>query len=215
MCGRFTLHTPLDQVAHFFGLPMPNFNYAPSYNIAPTQKVLGITNPKSQIQLMSWGLHLKQTLVINARLETLTKRQTFRPLVNNSRCVILADGFYEWKTDSDLKQPYYITLSNRRPFGFAALFNEDTPSRCTLITMEAQGPIKELHHRMPVLLDPKQIKLWLQSTNFASLQRRLPTIALKNLIFSPVNPQVNSPKHNDPTCIEPLQPQFVQGKLFE
>lgn len=216
MCGRFTLHTPLDEVLAHLHLPSTDLEYVASYNIAPTQQVVAVAmHDQPKAVLMRWGLGERRPPIINARLESLTEKRTFRPLVENFRCLILADGFYEWQKVNSHKQPYYITLSEKQPFAFAGLYQESPEASCTIITMDARGPLQELHHRMPVILQPEQINMWLGIVPFAKLRKTILDSPEVNLVFQQVDPIVNSPRYNEPRCIEPFEHRFEQGRLFE
>lgn len=223
MCGRFTLHTPLDKILTYFGLPMGDFEYKPSYNIAPTQQVLTATptphGPNSSV--MRWGLippwrpqDKSGPPLINARLESLTEKRTFRPLVDNSRCLIMADGFYEWKMINGRKQPYYITLQDKQPFAFAGLYEKGPQPSCTIITMDSQSSIQDIHHRMPVILTPEQGRIWLGSTPFPKIRRMILGFSDTELTYYQVSPLVNSPRNDTPSCIEPLEPKHLADSLF-
>ncbi len=146
MCGRFTLHSPAALLKSRFGLSQFNFEYIPNYNIAPTQQVIAATSgsDRPSVSMMRWGGLLPpwQTSVsrplINARFETLTERKTFKHLVDDRRCLILADGFYEWRQEESGKYPVYITLKDGgEPFAFAGLWDGNPEPSCTIITIAA------------------------------------------------------------------------------
>lgn len=214
MCGRFTLHTPSNEIVKRFLLPQLPFGFNPSYNIAPTQTVLtvlassGVRTPS----LMRWGLPApwaKGTSsgppLINARLETLTEKRTFQRLVNSNRCLIVADGFYEWRKEGGTKQPIYITLDSGQLFAFAGLWqNEPTPS-CTIITQAASSLIKPIHHRMPLILTPESEELWLAPTPFVELRNRLPDQEQRRFGHHQVSTFVNSSKNNEASCISAIE----------
>lgn len=213
MCGRFTLYTPLNEVVQFFGLPKTQLVYMPSYNIAPTQDVVSVVSWESSVQLMPWGFSgIKGNRIINARLESLGTKPTFNQLVDKHRCIVLADGFFEWKTVSGKKQPYYITMANREPFAFGALYNTEESPKVTLVTTQALGSLTELHHRMPLILKVEQARQWIEYPDFIHIQKTIPQL-MQNLVFEPVNPIVNSARNDAPACIEPYKP-FIQDKLF-
>ena len=213
MCGRFTLHTPIDELLERFYLPGFDLDYSPSYNIAPTQEVLTIVSKGGERSLipMLWGLvppwqkEVKgRPPLINARLETLAEKPTFRRLVNSNRCLIVADGFYEWKSEDSRKYPVYFTLDQGKPFAFAGLWDDGPTPSCTIITQEASSVIKPVHHRMPLVLTPDTEELWLDSMPFAKLQGLLPDQEGRPFRFHRVSTMVNSPKNNDAACIVPL-----------
>ncbi|HHW72749.1 MAG TPA: SOS response-associated peptidase [Firmicutes bacterium] len=227
MCGRFTLHTPLDELAERFSLlELPfDYDYTPSYNIAPTNMVLTVLprqaglprNAAAREQaegsrmaaLLRWGLTLPwqkpgSKPLINARLETIAEKPSFRNLVNTHRCLILADGFYEWKTENGGKYPLYFTLDGGRPFAFAGLWQEgDTPS-CTIITQPAASFMQPIHDRMPLILTPETENLWLSPLSFKELAAKLPDPEERPLAYHRVSKMVNSPRNNSIECIQPV-----------
>jgi len=195
-----------------FALPELPFEYTPNYNIAPTQLVFAVL-PGEDFQarkpaLLRWGLTPSwqkpgSKPLINARLETLAQKPSFRPLVNSHRCLIIADGFYEWKTENGGKFPVYITLDGGRPFAFAGLWQEGEVPSCTIITQEAASFLQPVHDRMPVILTPKTEGLWLSSLPFVELVRELPNQEGRPFAYHRVSRLVNSPRHNSPECILP------------
>jgi len=219
MCGRFTLHTSAEKLVERFSLQELNFLYTPSYNVAPTQNVFTISsiNDSKVASLMSWGLvppWLKQGQsrppLINARLETLTEKPTFRRLINNQRCLIIADGFYEWKIDDSQKYPVYITLDEGKPFAFAGLWDDSSPNpSCTIITQEATDFIKPIHHRMPVILTPETERLWLSPIEFSEIRNQLPDQTQRPFKYHRVSTLVNSPKNNEVACTLPFEQQSL------
>ena len=210
MWGRFTLHTSADLLLSRFELPELSFEYVPNYNVAPTQEVLTVTGGNGNLRpsLMHWGLipawQGANRPLINARLETLAQRKTFSGLVDAHRCLILADGFYEWQTENSRKHPVYITLESGEPFAFAGLWEPGDEPRCTIITTAANPFIKPIHHRMPVILTPGMEKRWLSADPFRSIQAELNAMAAPDMKYFRVSTLVNSPRNNDPSCIQPL-----------
>lgn len=212
MCGRFTLHTPVEDLVERFSLPTLDFEYPPNYNVAPTQAVFTIlpAGLGRKAALLTWGLKPPWQKkgarpLINARLETLTEKPTFRGLVNSRRCLVIADGFYEWKTEGDRKHPVYITLDGGKPFAFAGLWDNPAQPSCTLITQEACSRIQPIHHRMPLILTPETEELWLSSLPFADVVQQLPDQEARSFAYYPVSTLVNSPRNNDPGCLVPLE----------
>lgn len=214
MCGRFTLSTPLLEILSRFSLAQFNFTYTPSYNIAPTQSVLTVTGQGQNniASLMRWGLlppwqkeGQKRAPLINARLETLLEKPTFRGLVNSKRCLIIGDGFYEWISDNSGKYPVYITLGQGGPFAFAGLWEAGSPQSCTIITQEANPFLKQIHHRMPVILTPETERLWLSSLPFAEIKSILAKGNEQIFSYHRVSNTVNSVKNNSRNCIEVLE----------
>jgi putative SOS response-associated peptidase YedK len=185
MCGRFTLRTPLTVLAEQFLFDLndvpPEAWPGPRFNVAPTQAVAVVRQPaareKRELALMHWGLipswakdAKMASKMINARCETLAEKPSFRTALARRRCLILADGFYEWKTEGKKKQPFCFHLAEDRPFAFAGLWEcwrgpggSDGPplESCTIVTTSANALCRELHERMPVILAPADYDLWL------------------------------------------------------
>ncbi len=218
MCGRFTLHTPVSELVERFALSKFEFDYSPQYNIAPSQSVLTVLFEKktTTVSLMRWGLVSpwqkdvsSRRPLINARLETLSEKPTFRGLINSKRCLIIADGYYEWKQEDSTKYPIYITLDQGKPFAFAALWDNEASPSCTIVTKEASPFLQSVHHRMPLILTPDTEKLWLSSMPFRELQGFLPHQEDRPFQYHRVSTFVNSPKNNDATCISPFDSTIV------
>ncbi len=226
MCGRFSLNTPSDVIARFFDLvAMPALK--PRYNIAPTQDCAVIrTDAKSgerRGDLLHWGLipsWAKDKAIgnrmINARSETAAEKPSFRAAMKKRRCIIPADGFYEWKKLEKTKQPHYIHRADGELLAFAGLWEYwknpegDPITSFTILTTGANDQIRELHDRMPVILEPEEIERWLDpafddATGVADL---LDAAADGVLAFHPVNSRVNTPKNDDASLIEPEQSLF-------
>ena len=177
MCGRFTRTATLEELQKLFGFE-ERPNLAPRTNIAPTQDI-GILrredDGKTHWREARWGLipsWAKDDSIgakmINARGETVAEKPAFRAAFARRRCLIPADGFYEWKSEEGGKQPYRITLEDGRPFAFAGLWEVWRAPRgksrldtCSSVTVEAAPAIAEIHHRMPVILEGDSFDLWL------------------------------------------------------
>lgn len=221
MCGRFTLTASGDDLAALFEIEaVPNLE--PRYNIAPTQPVAVVRlDPEGRrrvFTLMRWGLIPSWAKdigignrLINARAETLTEKPAFRTAFRRRRCLIPADGFYEWqKQTAGRKQPYFIGLPNRRPFAFAGLWEHwegadgSVLDSCTIITTEANERVRALHDRMPVILDRGDFGDWLDpATPLDRLLHLLRPYPFEMLIY-PVSTLVNAPENDRPECIVPL-----------
>jgi putative SOS response-associated peptidase YedK len=221
MCGRFALKTPPRSIQEHFNLPEA-VNLAPRYNIAPSQTVAVIRHlpEKSfrQLDLLHWGLipgWAKDMNIgykmINARGETLGQKPSFRPAFKKKRCLIVADGFFEWKQSGKGKQPIYVQLANGAVFGFAGLWESwkkpsgDTVESCTIITTSPNELLQEVHERMPVILNPEKYTTWLQnSTPEHYLQQLLVPYPAIEMEFYRVSSLMNSPKNDLPSCIRPI-----------
>jgi putative SOS response-associated peptidase YedK len=222
MCGRFTLTASTEALSQLFPL-FANIELAPRYNIAPTQNVLAVrVNPDSEeleAVRLRWGLipsWAKDTKIgatlINARAETFAEKPSFRTAFKHRHCVILADGFYEWKKlDAKTKQHYHIHLKDRRPFAFAGLWErwskgEEPTESCTILTTEANQLLRPLHERMPVILEPRSHEHWLRSPGVSD-PAAFPYLAPlpdDKLEMTAVNPVVNNARNDVPECLQPV-----------
>ena len=222
MCGRFTRKENFQQLAKLLGLRQTP-QLPPRYNIAPSQLIACVrANPESQenecVQL-KWGLvpsWAKDPSIghkmINARAETVAEKPSFRKAFQQRRCVILADGFYEWKREEKEKQPYYIHFTDNRPFVFAGIWERwetggDAPlESCAIITTGPNALMEPIHHRMPVILHPQNYADWLGSTrpDFSTLNAILQPYSAESLEAYPVSPLVNNPRHDTLLCVKPL-----------
>ena len=174
MCGRFVLHTPAPQLAEIFGVEQTPELHG-RFNIAPTQPVAvvrvireGATPGSRELVNLRWGLippwadsPAIGNRMINARAESVAEKPAFRMAFRQRRCLVLADGFYEWRNSGGKKQPYYLGLKDGKPFAFAGLWESWTApdgeviESCTIITTEANAAVEQVHSRMPVILDAK------------------------------------------------------------
>jgi putative SOS response-associated peptidase YedK len=220
MCGRYTLRTPPAQLAEFFGL-FREPDVVPRYNIAPTQQVLAIrfdehATPREPV-LLRWGLIPSWAddakignRMINARSDTVATKPAFRAAFTRRRCLIAADGYYEWRQQPDGKQPYLIGRQDNRPFAFAGLWEvwtrgEQPLESCTIITTDANEAVGTIHDRMPVILPPEDYDRWLDpSSEPKELTELLVPYQRDDLAARAVSRTVNSPRHDTPECIEPL-----------
>lgn len=176
MCGRYTLRHDIQVIAQEFHVA-PSLQPVPRYNIAPTQEVVSVLqNGDAHLELLRWGLipsWAKEESIgskmINARAETLAEKPSFKRLLRSRRCLVPADGFYEWKKERSGKIPMYITLKDGGPFAFAGLWDlwRDPDGRqirtCTLITTEPNAVVAPIHDRMPVILQPEARDMWLDN----------------------------------------------------
>jgi putative SOS response-associated peptidase YedK len=219
MCGRFTLTAEAKELAKRFGVEISASFYKvikPRYNIAPTQSVIVVGDDGGRcVKQMVWGLipsWAKDPAIgnkmINARAETLTIRPAYRVPLRKRRCLIMADGFYEWKKEGNLKQPMRIVLKNREPFGFAGLWETwKAPDggeivSCVIITTEANELVGTIHDRMPVILPRKAEDRWLDpASEVAEVLRLLKPYPASEMELYPVSRIVNAPVHDAPDCI--------------
>ncbi len=220
MCGRFTLSQPINAIASAFNIAqIPPLE--PRYNIAPTQlipSILSAPGGEKQLQMLRWGLipsWAKDAKIgaklINARAETVSEKPSFKAAFKRRRCLIIADGFYEWQRQEKKKQPYYFRLQNAQLFAFAGLWeqwkspDEDIINSCTILTTEANDLLRPIHDRMPVILESKNYGLWLDSeTQQPQLQQLLRPYQADLMTSRTVSTKVNNPKNNTPECINSL-----------
>ena len=223
MCGRFSLAAPGQLWFEIFGLSDPPA-WVPRYNIAPSQPVPAVLippdQPQAQFRLLQWGLipsWAKAPRVgaemINARAETAPTKPAFRAAFRRRRCLVLADGFYEWQRQARRKQPFYVRLHDGQPFAFAGLWEHwEGPEgaaidSCALLTTEPNALMRPLHDRMPVILDPGAYALWLDPAiqDPDTVEPLLRPYSSEAMTAYPVSSRVNNPLHDTPECIEPLR----------
>jgi putative SOS response-associated peptidase YedK len=209
----------LSLIEKTFNIDSVEAEAASSYNIAPTQNVLAVVrNGQRRLTNLHWGLvpfwakdRSIGSRLINARAETVAEKPSFRNAFKKRRCLIVADGFYEWKGEKGNKQPYYLTLPSGGPFAFAGLWeiwqgDDAAYHSCSIITTAATESVRSLHHRMPVILRPQSQDAWLDTTNqdAEQLKQILRQGFYRKLDHYAVAKRVNTVKNNDPACIEPL-----------
>jgi putative SOS response-associated peptidase YedK len=221
MCGRFTLTVdPAELTDEFQGAAFPS-QFAPRFNIAPTQPILAIPNDgRNAADFFFWGLipsWAKDPAIgnrlINARGETLGEKPAFRGAYKYKRCLILADGFYEWKSQAGAKSkiPHYVHLKTRKPFAFAGLWDEwlgpdgSSMRSCAIVTTTPNKIMAAIHNRMPVILAPGDRALWLDTAPRApdSLSHLLRPFPDDLMEAYPVSTLVNSPGNDFADCIRP------------
>ena len=225
MCGRFTLFAPGDVLARMFGVDDAQ-SLAPRYNIAPSQPVAAArVSPDSggrELTVLRWGLVPSWAKdpsagdrMINARADTVSEKPSFRSAFRRRRCLVPADGFYEWKRVAGRKQPFYVRFRDGRPFAIASLWERwegpdgSVLESCALVTTDANDIVSPIHDRMPVILAPKDYALWLDPALQAK-EALLPLLCPfppEDMTAFPVHLQVNNPKVDNPACIEPLAPR--------
>jgi len=223
MCGRFALISPVDTILETFEVDTTALDVsriAPRYNVAPTQPVLAVrstaVSDQRELTLFRWGLipswaqDMKMgARMINARSETVAEKPAFRAAFKRRRCLIPADGFYEWQKQNGGKQPLYIRLRDQRPFALAGLWevwhspDGSELETCTILTTTPNELMETIHNRMPVILDSEDYDDWLHpGTNPQTALHLLRPYPADEMIAYPVSPHVNSPAHDDPACIE-------------
>lgn len=222
MCGRFTLVAPGEAVAELFQLPLTP-TLAPRYNIAPTQPVAAVRispgTGNRELTYFNWGLIPRWakdptigSRMINARAETAAEKPSFKAAFKYRRCLVPADGFYEWQKLNGKKQPVRIQVQDGQLFAIAGLWEHwispdgSEIESCTLLTTEPNELLLQVHNRMPVILAPDDFALWLDphAQHPGEVQHLLRPYPAEEMSFYPVSTFVNDPRHEDPQCIEPL-----------
>jgi len=218
MCGRFAFYSPAEATAALFGAA-GSLEVGPRFNIAPTQDIAAVRDREQkedgrELVALRWGLvpfWAKDPAIgnrmINARAETVAEKPAFRAAYRRRRCLVLADGFYEWHRDGSVKIPWYISLASEEPFAFAGLWEhwrsketDESLESATLITTQANEFLAPLHHRMPVILDADRAERWLAGDD------ELVTTAAQDcprLRAWPVDRRVNNARNEGDDLIEP------------
>ena len=221
MCGRYILTQQLGFLAERFDFPIGDLEYRPNYNVAPSQQVLMVTDVGGhKAENVRWGLipfWAKDTKIsfkmINARAETVTTSGAFKNALKRRRCLVLADGFYEWKKEAGSKTPMRIGLRGWESFGFAGLWESwrdkesgEEVCSCTIITCPPNELMEPIHDRMPVILPERAEAAWLDPAqeDLQALQSLLAPYPVKLMTAHAVSPLVNLVKNNVPECIEPV-----------
>ena len=226
MCGRFTLKEPRRvKLAHidYFG---PD-GLIPRYNIAPSQDILTITQRDSQREaaMLQWGLipywSKEPKGIINARVETIEQKASFSDSFQKRRCLIVADGFYEWERNGKISQPYYFQLQDGRPFAFAGIWDrwksaDRLITSCAIITTTANELLAQIHHRMPVILNPESYDLWLnEDSRSADLKDLLTPFPAAEMISYTVSHDVNDTKIDTEHLVQRVDSEVgVNLRLF-
>jgi putative SOS response-associated peptidase YedK len=219
MCGRYAFFSPAEAVKRIFALDdVPELE--PRYNIAPTQSVPAVRMGEEGARafaMLHWGLVPKWAKeraignrMINARSETLAEKPSFREAFKKRRCLVLADGWYEWQVAAGGKQPWFIRRKDSRPFAFAGLWERwkdpavgSTLESCTIVTTDAAESIKKIHERMPVVLEESDWDRWMDTafSDTETLSELLKPGDPKTFEAWPVSREVNAPKNQGPALI--------------
>ncbi len=224
MCGRYILIAPGKLIAETFQLPVepelePRYNIAPSQDVHAVLRRPGVAN--RELSLLRWGLvpfWAEDTKIghkmINARAESAAEKPAFRAAYKYRRCLLPADGFYEWKREGKKKLPFLVRLRSQEPFGLAGLWEHwegahgEVVESCTILTTTPNDAVAAIHDRMPVILRPKYYEEWLDPTNHQTrkLTDFLQPYPAEDMMMYRVSAEVNSPKNDHPACIEPVDP---------
>jgi putative SOS response-associated peptidase YedK len=232
MCGRYVLATPIDELVSFFEASLGrgvNEQYRASYNVAPTDSVLGLVEEKSRGRVLDefrWGLvpswsngPTSGSKMFNARAESVATKPAYRAAFETRRLAVVADGFYEWRKDENgRRQPFYFTRADHEPIAFAGLWEVwRDPSTgnghaawlrsCTIITTDSNKEVATVHDRMPVILEPDVLERWIAPSGAArdELDALLRPADAGTLTFVPVGRRVGSVANNDPGLIAPVE----------
>jgi putative SOS response-associated peptidase YedK len=216
MCGRITLKNP-----RRINLFRPDdeivFSLVPRYNIAPTQDVLVAVEREGQREaaMFQWGLipywSKEPKGIINARVETIEEKASFKDSFERRRCLILADGFYEWERNGRVLQPYYFQLQDEAPFALAGIWDrwrtgERTITSCAIITTTANELLAKIHHRMPVIIHPESYNLWLnEDSRTTHLKELLAPFPSAEMTSYAVTRDVNDTKIDDERLLRPVE----------
>ncbi len=220
MCGRYTLKSPIEVLAKEFGITGPLPEIQPSYNVAPGREVAAVITGEDggrRLEALKWGLVPSWAKdpgigyrMINARSETAAEKPSFRKPLKDRRCLILANGFYEWRKMGNGKQPFHIKMEDEKPFAFAGLWERwerdgEEIRSCTILTTEPNDLLREVHDRMPVILPPEAQATWLdpEIRDPAPLLPLLAPYPSGAMTVYPVSRAVNSPSNDGPGCVEP------------
>jgi putative SOS response-associated peptidase YedK len=221
MCGRFTLTATPEALNQLFPSLFDGLELTPQYNVAPTQQVLAVRcRPDTALPE---AVHLRWGLVpawaddpkigyrmINARLETAREKPAFRSAFKQRRCLVLADGYYEWQKQGRLKQPFLVHMQGNKLFAFAGLWEawkggQESLESCTILTTDANDLTRAIHDRMPVIVDPAHYGAWLDVK--AASHDDFPWLGpypSDQMTAVPVSQHVNNARHNDPACLTPV-----------
>lgn len=225
MCGRFTITVSKDTLEQYlqeqFDIDASMVHYEPNYNVAPSQAVLSVIHDgeKFRVGYINWGFIPpfskpgdSSFKMINARGESVDQKPSFKEAFKSKRCLILADGFYEWNRSKKDKQPYRFSLNEPKIFSFAGLYSpyKDTSQKTVfgtlIITVDANPDIAFLHDRMPVILQNKDQKDWLiNNDNIQGLKALLKPLPIGSLNHYPVSKSINKVEFNQPNAIEKIE----------
>jgi len=220
MCGRFTITIEPAFFQQELDLGKVPAEWTPRYNVAPSQDIPVVLDKDTlDVEMLRWGLipfWAKDEKIgyrmINARSETIQEKPSFRNAFKQRRCLILADGFYEWQKQSGSapKVPFYFQLADGAPFAFAGIWEtwnptpDETVRSCTIITTEPNNLVAMAHNRMPVILDKDLMWDWLDEKPAEALQAMLAPYPAEKMRAHPVGLAVNNPKNDSEECVRPL-----------
>lgn len=216
MCGRFAQIEPVDVIAQRLQVAEVLVQHmAPRYNICPGEDIVALVQvPGKKLIEFQWGLvpywakdPSSFKPLINARVETVIQKPSFKRAFFNNRCIVLASGFYEWKKEGAKKLPYYITVEDF--FGFAGIFdsvsvNDVQVHTCAILTTDASEQMSSIHNRMPVIIRQSEFDKWINKETTIEILEKLMQPFNAKLVIYPVSTKVNNPSYKEPDCIHPV-----------
>jgi len=219
MCGRFQLSVKGKHINERFNVEVYDDLYRPSFNCAPSQNVAVISNMEAKkLSFFRWGLipfwakdEKFGNKLINSKAETINEKPSFKNSFRQKRCLVICNGFYEWKKENNKKTPYRIFLKNNELFSMAGIWDtwkdgEDRPiNSFSIITTTPNSLMKNIHHRMPVILRKEDEKKWLEKTDQNELLKLLKPFEDKLMDTYPISELVNSPTNNSPEIIKKIK----------
>lgn len=228
MCGRYTLRATPAQLHRLFRLLTAPLPFQPRYNIAPSQSIpaVRVSQGQREIAILRWGLVPRWAndpaignRMINARAETVAEKPAYRDAFRHRRCLVPADGFYEWQAHGKQKQPHYIHRPDGSVFAIAGIWEpsigEGEPDTVAILTTTPNAVTRQIHDRMPAIIQEKDFDAWLDpATPPAALQALLKPLSDDALTSHPVGRGVNAPANDGPACIEAAAPAEEPRGLF-
>ena len=222
MCGRFSFHSPHELVRQLFGIDLDAADLPPRWNIAPASEIAAVratAQGQRELTRLHWGLvpawardRAIGSRLVNARVETLRDKPSFRVAFRKRRCLVVADSYYEWRAEGRGKQPYLIEATDGAPFGMSGLWESwlDPATRavlesCVIITRPSTGAVREVHERMPAIVAREHYAAWLDPANgdVAALEELLLAEPQMPLRTQPVSRRVNNPRNEGPELAAP------------
>jgi putative SOS response-associated peptidase YedK len=219
LCGRYAFYFTLSEISETFKPKIVEDEISPNYNVSPMQKVPIIHQKDEELnfEMFQWGLipHWAKDWrigykMINARRETIFEKRSYKNLIINNRCLILANGFFEWIKTETRKIPYFIYLKDRKIFGFAGIWSQwiaptgEEIKTCSIITTSANKFMKTIHNRMPVIIHKQHEDQWIKEDNMSEVKKILSQNTPEEMMSYEVSPLVNRPRNNDIECINPI-----------
>ena len=224
MCGRFVIFSPYDVIKESFDISYSEADLSPNYNVCPTQFIPAVfkKNGSNILTVMHWGIVPSwakdksiAARMINARAETISEKPSFRNAFKKQRCLIPANGYYEWSGEKGKKQPHYIKPQHAELFAFAGLWerwiDKDSPDKpllvsCTIVTTASSPSVQHIHNRMPVILSPQYYEDWLNAglNDTGEINGIFQIGTVQEMTHYPVSKAVNTVKNNGPGLIQKL-----------